>query len=177
VTKDFDPGMPAPNPDLTCSSCGAEIDPGMCWCGDSLDHNAGAAGHTPVPMGCKCWTDDNVALQLQLKDGFKTSLAMPPPPASSPQRGDDLLIENIYRCVYEAGRSGGNASVFHMNHRTQNRVKEICWPRHSACFSTDSRGEYRLLDFPVIINQGMPDNLIELRDRHGSLLGRIENRS
>lgn len=37
-----------------CEGCGNEIDPDTCWCGDSINHNAWNAGHSPVTMGCDC---------------------------------------------------------------------------------------------------------------------------
>lgn len=36
-----------------CAACGNEIDPAVCWCGDSMGVNL-HDGHTPIPMGCDC---------------------------------------------------------------------------------------------------------------------------
>ena len=37
-----------------CGGCGNEIDPTTCHCGDTADHDAYQAGHSPIPMGCDC---------------------------------------------------------------------------------------------------------------------------
>jgi len=40
-----------------CESCGNEIDPEICWCGDYVDKHEWRFGmdHTAVPMGCTCF--------------------------------------------------------------------------------------------------------------------------
>lgn len=42
------------NPDwpVFCRGCGAEIDPGVCGCGEYIQH--AYDGHYPIPMGCNC---------------------------------------------------------------------------------------------------------------------------
>ena len=34
-----------------CPRCKNEIDPDVCWCGDTIDNHT---DHSPVPMGCTC---------------------------------------------------------------------------------------------------------------------------
>lgn len=37
-----------------CDSCGNEIDPDWCHCGERIDTHNLMSGHNPVPMGCGC---------------------------------------------------------------------------------------------------------------------------
>lgn len=40
-----------------CAGCGEMIDPDTCWCGQSINH--GVDNHPIVPMGCKCYYDND----------------------------------------------------------------------------------------------------------------------
>ena len=40
--------------DAICPECGWEVDPEMCWCGDSIRHNPYWSEYMPVPHGCTC---------------------------------------------------------------------------------------------------------------------------
>jgi hypothetical protein len=43
---------------VRCPSCGNELDPDVCWCGDEIKmHNRYRCGHNPVPLGCTCGYD------------------------------------------------------------------------------------------------------------------------
>jgi len=60
-----DPNAPEPPPPpegaqdtRTCPGCGQEIDPTICYCGNSpKDHDPFEMGHTFVPLGCDCLRD------------------------------------------------------------------------------------------------------------------------
>lgn len=40
-----------------CPHCGREIDPDVCWCGDSIKGHPNDPTHSPIPMGCDCGRD------------------------------------------------------------------------------------------------------------------------
>jgi len=47
------PGEPEARP--VCPDCGREIDPEVCWCGETkAGHDPFWFGHSFVPMGCDC---------------------------------------------------------------------------------------------------------------------------
>lgn len=42
----------------TCSGCGQRIDPDWCYCGQHMDKHTEGDNHTPVPMGCTCYENN-----------------------------------------------------------------------------------------------------------------------
>src|SRR5262245_59915436 len=45
----------------TCPTCGEEIDPDLCYCGDYVKDHGWGDGHAPVPYGCVCFYHRGVA--------------------------------------------------------------------------------------------------------------------
>jgi hypothetical protein len=43
---------------VICPSCGWEIDPELCHCGQLIGEHMYNGDHTPVPMGCTCMYAD-----------------------------------------------------------------------------------------------------------------------
>ena len=41
----------------TCLDCGNLIDPDTCHCGSAVDAHGQMDNHTPVPMGCACYSE------------------------------------------------------------------------------------------------------------------------
>jgi hypothetical protein len=67
-----------------CDSCGNEIDPDVCHCGEArYTHDNFDSGHQFVPMGCACGYDDgpDVISADMIDDDWTDD---PPPPLFSP---------------------------------------------------------------------------------------------
>lgn len=40
-----------------CPGCDSWVDPTTCWCGASMSDHSETDDHSPVPMGCTCYSE------------------------------------------------------------------------------------------------------------------------